>query len=85
MRKLTSRFCAWCADTSDAARLERTVAQGIIAAVSVGMTTGEWGASVVTAVIMAVITPIQAALGKTGSLEEADFGPYSIGDVDEEE
>lgn len=64
MRKLTSRFCAWCADTSDAARLERTVAQGIIAAVSVGMTTGEWGASVVTAVIMAVITPIQAAIGR---------------------
>lgn len=85
MRKLTSRFCAWCADTSDAARLERTVVQGVIAAVAVGVTTGEWGAGVATAVIMAVITPIQAALGKTGSLEEANFGPYSIGERDEEE
>ncbi len=72
MRKLTSRFCAWCADTSDAARLERTVAQGIIAAVSVGMTTGEWGASVVTAVIMAVITPIQAAIRRTENKADGD-------------
>lgn len=72
MRKLTSRFCAWCADTSDAARLERTVAQGIIAAVSVGMTTGEWGASVVTAVIMAVITPIQAAIGRADDKADGD-------------
>lgn len=72
MRKLTSRFCAWCADTSDAARLERTVAQGIIAAVSVGMTTGEWGASVVTAVIMAVITPIQAAIGREDDKADGD-------------
>lgn len=63
MRKLTSRFCAWCADTSDAARLERTVAQGVIAAVAVGVTTGEWGPSVVTAVIIAIFTPIQAAIG----------------------
>lgn len=72
MRKLTSRFCAWCADTSDAARLERTVTQGIIAAVSVGMTTGEWGASVVTAVIMAVITPIQAAIGRADDKADGD-------------
>lgn len=72
MRKLTSRFCAWCADTSDAARLERTVAQGIIAAVAVGMTTGEWGASVVTAVIMAVITPIQAAIGRADDKADGD-------------
>lgn len=64
MRKLTSRFCAWCADTSDAARLERTVAQGVIAAVAVGVTTGEWGPSVVTAVIIAIFTPIQAAIGQ---------------------
>lgn len=85
MRKLTTKFVEWCADPSPAARLERTVAQGVIAAVAVGITTGQWGAGVATAVIMAVITPIQAALGKTGSLEEADFGPYSIGETDKDE
>ena len=85
MRKLTSRFVEWCADTSPAARLERTVAQGVIAAVTVGLTTGEWGAGVATAVIMAVITPIQAAIGKADGIEGAEFGPYGIGDADEEE
>lgn len=72
MRKLTSRFCAWCADTSDAARLERTVAQGIIAAVSVGMTTGEWGPSVVMAVIIAIFTSIQAAIGRADDKADGD-------------
>lgn len=72
VRRATEGFCAWCADTGDAARLERTVVQGVIAAVAVGVTTGEWGASVVTAAIMAVITPIQAAIGRTDNKADGD-------------
>lgn len=70
VRKATEKFCAWCSDASSAARFERTVAQGVIAAIAVGVTTGEWGASVVTAVIMAVITPIQAAIGRSTDAEQ---------------
>lgn len=63
MRKFTEAFVAWCADDSAAARFERTVVQGVLAAVAVGVTTGEWGASFGTAVIVAVLSPVQAALG----------------------
>ena len=43
MRRITEAFVAWCADDSAAARFERTVVQGVLAAVAVGVTTGEWG------------------------------------------
>lgn len=73
VRRATEGFCAWCSDASSAARLERTVVQGIIAALAVGVTTGEWGAGVATAAIMAVITPIQAAIGEANGDADGDI------------
>lgn len=67
IRRATEGFTAWCADNSPAAKLERTVAQGVLAAVAVGVTTGEWGAATAVAVIMAVLTPVQAMIGKEGT------------------
>lgn len=64
IRKATEKFTGWCAEDTTAARFERTLAQGVIAAVVVGVTTGEWGMSFATAAIMAVLTPIQAEIGK---------------------
>ena len=63
IRKATEKFTGWCAEDTTAARFERTLAQGVIAAVVV-VTTGEWGMSFATAAIMAVLTPIQAEIGK---------------------
>ncbi|MCI8425637.1 MAG: hypothetical protein HFJ72_08290 [Adlercreutzia sp.] len=64
MRKLTDKFVGWCADNSPAAKLERTVAQGVLAAVAVGVTTGQWGSAFGVAVIMAILSPIQAQIGE---------------------
>lgn len=66
VRRATEGFCAWCAEDTPAARFERTVAQGAVAAVAVGVTTGEWGAAFATALAMAVISPVQAALAEKG-------------------
>lgn len=64
VRKITSGITAWCADNSPAARLERTIVQGIIAAVTTGLATGQWGAAFVVASIMAILAPIQAIIGE---------------------
>lgn len=69
MRKITEKFIGWCADDSAAARFERSVVQGVIAVIAVGVTTGEWGAAAATGAIMAVISPIQKALGNKGEVE----------------
>ena len=63
-RRITEKFTAWCAEDSTAARFERTLAQGAIACVATGLATGDWGPVFVTALIMAVLTPIQAEIGK---------------------
>lgn len=65
IRKFTEKFIAWCADNSAAARLERSVAQGVLAVVVAGVTTGQWGAAAATAAIVAVLSPIQAKLGES--------------------
>ena len=61
-------FCAWCAKDTAAARLERTIAQGVVAVAVTGLTTGEWGAAALTGVVMAVISPVQAAMGNGGEV-----------------
>lgn len=66
--KLAEAFVAWCARDTAAARLERTIAQGVLAVVVTGLTTGEWGAAALTGVIMAVVSPIQAAIGNEGEV-----------------
>lgn len=63
IRNFSNAFINWCADTSDAARFERTIVQGIVAAVVTGVVSGAWGIAFITALIMAVLSPIQAAIG----------------------
>ncbi len=63
IRNFSNAFINWCADMSDAARFERTIAQGIMAAIIAGVASGEWGIAFTTAMIMAVLSPIQAAIG----------------------
>ena len=65
--KLTNAFLDWCYRDTAAARFQRSIVQGVLAVLVVGITTGEWGASAVTGVIMAVLSPIQAAIGSKSS------------------
>lgn len=70
IRTITTKFVNWCQDDSLAARLERTIVQGVIAVVVVGVTTGEWGAATATGAIIAVLSPIQKAIGNKGVTED---------------
>lgn len=70
IRRMSEGFVAWCADTSSAARLERTIAQGVIGVV-IGLLSSiagapEWAQLCVVPVVMAVLAPIQAEIGKAG-------------------
>lgn len=69
MRKITSKFVEWCADNSPAAKLERTVAQGIIGVVSgvtASLCTGDGViGTVVAPSVMVVLTSVQAYIGET--------------------
>ncbi len=72
VRMVSEGFVAWCADASPAARLERTIAQGLIG-VAIGIFTGfvgapEWIQVGIVPVVMVMLAPIQAQIGK--SLEE---------------
>lgn len=70
--KATDSFVAWCAEDTPSARLQRTVVQGIVgvAAASVAYyITGDGVASIVIApAIMAVLSPIQKAIGNKGEV-----------------
>ena len=68
VRRCTAAFAAWCAEDTPSAKFERTVAQGVVGAVAAGTATGEWGAAFATALVMAVIAPVQAMLGRKGDL-----------------
>ena len=83
MDKFTHKFLDWCHDPSPEARFTRTIAQGIIAVIVSGLTTGEWGAALIVGVVMAVISPIHAeiAKGQEGSNDKSDddgIWPYSF-------
>ena len=70
IRRCTEAFVAWCADPSPAARLERTVAQGVVG-VAAGTLAGGAGAPAwiqlgVIPATMAVLAPLQAAIGEAG-------------------
>lgn len=69
IRRSSERFVEWCADDSAAARLERTIAQGIIgivAGVVASAITGAGVAGTITAPIaMAIISPIQSFIGSS--------------------
>lgn len=72
LRRATDAFVGWCAEDTASARFERTVAQGVVAAVVAGVTTGSWGAGFATALIMAILSPIQAMLGSADEEDAED-------------
>lgn len=69
MRKFEERFIAWCAEDTAVARFERTVAQGVIAVVVAGITTGDWEVASLTGIIMAVLSPVQKLISNKGEVE----------------
>ena len=66
---ITNAFIEWCARDSAAARFQRSIVQGIIGVLVAGLTTGEWSAAAIVGVIMAVISPIQHAIGNKGEVD----------------
>ncbi len=67
-KSITQRFVDWCADPAPSARLQRTIAQGVIG-VGIGCLTSisgapEWVNMAVVPLAMAVLSPIQAEIGK---------------------
>lgn len=64
MRKITTKLVEWSSDNSPAARLERTIAQGVIGVVIGGLTTGEWTGACIVGLAMAILSPVQALIGK---------------------
>lgn len=68
IRKASNAFVAWCADNSPSAKLERTIAQGVIG-VGVAALASIGGAPDVVQYLaipttMAILSPIQAEIGK---------------------
>ena len=74
IRKITNAFINWCNDASPAGRFERTIAQGVIGVLLAGITTGEWGGAIIVGIAVAVITPIQAAIGGKATEEGEQNG-----------
>lgn len=71
------KFIAWCAKDTSAARLERTIVQGIISAFVVAfpqmmqvVTLPEWVTAFAVAVGMAILSPIMKAIGNKGVVSE---------------
>lgn len=69
--RITEKFVEWCRKDTAAARFERSIIQGIIAALVVGITTGDYGVSFAVAAIMAIISPIQKAIGNSGNVQDS--------------
>lgn len=74
---MMEKFIAWCANDSAAARLERTIVQGVIAAFIVAfpqmmelVAMPEWATALLVAVGMAILSPIMKAIGNKGVVEE---------------
>lgn len=67
IRKCSSKFVAWCADDTPAARFERTVAQGIVGVMmsmlSAWANAPEWVTISITPLTMAVLSPVQSYIG----------------------
>ena len=67
IRKFTNSIIAWCADNSAAAKLERTIASGVlgvfVAWLSALSGMPEWFNVLVAPTTMAVLTPIMATIG----------------------
>lgn len=68
-RGITEAFIEWCGDNSPAAKLERTIAQGVIG-VSFGMLANlvdapEWFTYAIIPIVMAIVAPIQAVIAES--------------------
>lgn len=68
---MTEKFINWCADNSPAAKLERTIAQGVFGAIIAAvpqmiglLALPEWGTALIVATVMAILSPIMAAIGE---------------------
>ena len=70
MRKLTQAFVDWCDDASPAGRLEHTIAQGVIGVIVSALATGEWTGAIITGLVIAVLSPVMAEIGKNTTQEE---------------
>ncbi len=75
VRRASDALVAWCADNSAAAKLERTIAQGVIG-VGAAALAGVAGAppvvqTVIVPAVMAILSPIQAAIGASLASGEA--------------
>lgn len=73
--KATNAFIAWCCRDTPAARLQRTVVQGVLGVV-VGLIVGisnapEWVSVAAVPLTMAILSPIQAAIGDAAMCDEA--------------
>lgn len=82
------KFIKWCRKSTPAAKLEHTIFQGVIGAVVVVVpqlvglfNLPEWATALIVALIMAVLTPVMAAAGNGGKIDEV----VGAGEIDESE
>lgn len=68
LHRASEAFVAWCAKDTPGARFERSVAQGLVGVAVTGLTTGEWGAAALTGLVMALLAPVQKAIGNKGEV-----------------
>lgn len=70
IRSASEKFVAWCADKSDAARVERTVAEAVIIGTTDFIATinglPPWASALFTLVGMPVLTIFLSEIGKKG-------------------
>ena len=75
-RTITERFIDWCARDTEAARFQRSVAQGVIGVGVACLTSISEAPEIVTILViptvMAVLAPIQSAIGKGGKVGDSN-------------
>lgn len=75
-RTITERFIDWCARDTDAARFQRSVAQGVIGVGVACLTSISEAPEIVTILViptvMVVLAPIQSAIGKGGKVGDSN-------------
>lgn len=65
IRKFTNGLMDWLAENSAAARFERSVFDGVLAVVTAGLATGNWGVATLVAFIMAVLSPLKMKVAES--------------------
>lgn len=71
IRNLTDKFTAWCADKSESARVERTIAEAVVIGTMDFVATinglPPWASALITLIGMPVATIFLSEIGKRGS------------------